>query len=72
MASSARLKANKKYHTKFDDIKIRVPLGERALFKNFAESRGKSLNQYIIDLVYSDMGRLSSGPAPSDAEKTNE
>lgn len=45
----------KKYLGKFDDIKIRVPAGEKQQWKNTAEQRGKSLNQYVIDLVHEDM-----------------
>ena len=46
---------NAKYHEKFDDIKIRVPKGNREKFKEFAESKGKSLNALIIELIESDM-----------------
>lgn len=38
-----------------DDIKVRVKKGERDKIKAFAESRGKSLNSYIIDLIHQDM-----------------
>ena len=51
MASESRLKANKKYQAKFDDIKIRVPAGEREIFKAYAESKGKSLNSTIELIV---------------------
>ncbi len=45
----------KKYLSKMDDIKIRVPSGEKAVWKAVAEQRGKSLNRYVIDLVHADM-----------------
>lgn len=57
MASQAQLKANSKYHDKFDDIKIRVPKGQREKYKQYAESRGLSLNQIIIKLMNEDMQR---------------
>ena len=47
----------KKYLEKMDDIKIRVPAGEKQLWKDTAEQRGKSLNRYVIDLVHADMGK---------------
>lgn len=55
MASQAQLKANSRYHNKFDDIKIRVPKGQREKYKQYAESRGLSLNQIIIKLMNEDM-----------------
>lgn len=57
MISESRLKANKKYQSKFDDIKIRVPYGEREIIKAYAESQGKSLNSYINDLIKADMNK---------------
>ena len=59
MASKARLDANKRYQSKFDDIKIRVPSGERDVIKSYAEGIGKSLNSYIYDLIKADMSRDS-------------
>lgn len=50
--SEAQKRATKKYMEKnLDDIKIRVPKGEREVFKAHAEKMGKSLNQLIVDLV---------------------
>lgn len=51
MATEAQLKANKKYHNKFDDIKIRVPKGKKEFYKKYAENQGKSLNALIIELL---------------------
>lgn len=55
MASAAQLKANSKYLKNFDDIKIRVPIGQREVIKAHAEKQGKSLNAYINDLIKADM-----------------
>lgn len=49
--SEARSKANKKYHQKFDDIKIRVPRGERQIWQDFAASKGESLNAFVYRAV---------------------
>lgn len=38
----------------YDDIKVRVPKGKREEYKAQAEAKGKSLNQYIIDLIEAD------------------
>lgn len=55
MTNQKQLNAAKKYLSKFDDIKIRVPEGEREKYKQYAESQGKSLNQLVIDLIRADM-----------------
>ena len=41
----------------YDDIKIRVPKGQREVIKAYAESKGKSLNQLIIELLDVEMNR---------------
>lgn len=53
--SEARKKATQKYIDKLDDIKIRVPKGQRDKIKAHAESKGMSLNGYINELIRRDM-----------------
>lgn len=56
MASPAKLKANEKYiKEKTDEIKVRVPKGDKAKIQAQAESLGKSTNAYIVDLINEDM-----------------
>lgn len=55
MQTEASKKAVAKYHAKLDEIKVRVPKGERERYKQHAESKGKSLNALIIDLLNEDM-----------------
>lgn len=55
MANEASRKAVAKYHAKLDEIKVRVPKGERDRYKQYAESKGKSLNALIIELIEQDM-----------------
>lgn len=55
MQSESSKKAVAKYHAKLDEIKVRVPKGERERYKQHAESKGKSLNALIIDLLNEDM-----------------
>lgn len=57
MATKAQLKANQKYINTLDDIKVRVPKGKKAVYKAFAESKGLSLNAYIVGLIEQDMER---------------
>lgn len=59
MASKAQLKANATYLRKMDDIKVRVPKGKREEYKQYAESKGKSLNALIIELIERDMKQES-------------
>lgn len=54
--SEAQKRATKKYNDRmYDDIKIRVPKGDRERFKAHAEAKGISLNQLIVNLVREDM-----------------
>lgn len=39
----------------YDRINIIVPKGERTRIKAEAEREGKSVNRYIIDLIYNNM-----------------
>lgn len=50
-----QLEYAKKYQSKFDDIKVRVPHGDRDRWRSEADSRGKSLNQFIIDSVENEI-----------------
>ena len=45
--TEAQLRASKKYHDQFDDIKVRVPKGERQVWQEYAAARGQSLNTFI-------------------------
>lgn len=51
--------AQKYIAANYDDIKIRVPKGERDKYKAHAEKRGKSLNQLVIDLLDEDIQKLN-------------
>ena len=54
--SEAQKKATAKYmKNKLDDIKVRVPIGKREVYKAHAERKGKSLNALIIELLEKDM-----------------
>lgn len=53
-------KANARYNAKFEQIAFRVPKGEKDTWKRIAASRGMSLQQYILSLVYADNPDLFS------------
>lgn len=55
MLTEAQKKANNKYFERFDDIKIRVPKGKKDEYKAHAQSKGMSLNAYIISLIEADI-----------------
>lgn len=54
--TEAQKRANIKYlKEKTDDIRIRVPKGKKDEYKQQAESKGESLNAYIIRLIEQDI-----------------
>ena len=59
--SEAQLKASKKYISeKLDEIRFRVPKGERDVLKKHAEKMGESLNKFIYRAVKETMERDNS------------
>ena len=55
MSSDAQRKANAKYLSGQDDIKIRVLKGQRERYKAHAAAQGKSLNTLIVELLERDI-----------------
>lgn len=49
--------ADKYLKEKVEDIRIRVPKGQKQLIKDYADSQGKSLNQFIVDLINEEMSK---------------
>lgn len=56
MLSKARMRANKKYLSKQEEVLIRVRKGRKDKLKVHAESVGLSLNAYINNLINKDIG----------------
>lgn len=55
-ASKAQQKAVAKYMAaNYDDLKIRLPKGERDRVRAYAESQGQSVNALIRDLLQREM-----------------
>lgn len=58
MVSEAQKRATKKYQqATYDNISLRIPKGEREVFRAFAESCGLSLSQYIRVACYEKAGQ---------------
>lgn len=56
--TEAQAKAAKKYLTEsVEDIKIRVPKGQKAVIKAHADQKGESMNQFVIRAVNEAMER---------------
>lgn len=50
-ASKAKLEANKRYLGKQDEIRIRLPKGEKDLIKKHAQQQNESMNAFIVRAV---------------------
>lgn len=56
--SKAQQRAVAKYMKEnYDEIKIRVPKGEKDRYKAMAEAQGKSLNQFIIECIEKELNK---------------
>ena len=55
--SEARHRANEKWNAKaYDEIKIRVPKGDKELIQAFAQANGETVNGFINRLITEAMG----------------
>lgn len=58
--TEARRKASAKYlKESVEDIRIRVPKGQKAIIKEHAESQGESMNAFVIRAIDETMQRDS-------------
>ena len=56
--TEAQAKAARKYlKESVEDIKIRVPKGQKALIKAHADQQGESMNQFVIRAINETMER---------------
>ena len=58
--SEARKRANENYLKTQDEIRIRIPKGQKAEIQAYAKAQGKSLNAYIVELIHADRGKNAS------------
>lgn len=49
--TAAQKRARGKYLAKFEQIRIRVPLGDREKIQEAAKADGKSVNAWILELI---------------------
>ena len=58
--TEARKKANEKYlKESVEDVRIRVPKGQKAVIKSHAEKQGESMNSFVIRAIDETMERDS-------------
>ena len=58
--TDARRRASAKYlKESVEDVRIRVPKGQKALIKAHAEQQGESMNQFVIRAIDETMKRNS-------------
>ena len=56
--TEARKKDKKKYlKESVEDVRIRVPKGQKAVIKNHAEQQGESMNAFVIRAIDETMQR---------------
>lgn len=56
--TDARRKASAKYlKESVEDVRIRVPKGQKAVIKNHAEKQGESMNAFVIRAINETMER---------------
>lgn len=55
MSSKDKEARNKYLREKVDSFIVRVPKGQKILIEEFAKSKGKSRNRFIIDLIKKEM-----------------
>lgn len=54
--TDARRKASAKYlKESVEDVRIRVPKGQKAVIKAHAERQGESMNQFVIRAIHETM-----------------
>ena len=59
--TDARKKANEKYlKESVEDVRIRVPKGQKSIIKSHAEQQGESMNQFVIRAINETMQRDNS------------
>jgi len=55
MQSKAQEAKNRYLKEKVDTFRIYFPKGQKEIAKEFAKSRGKSLNSFVLDLINREM-----------------
>ena len=57
------IKVKERYNKKaYDDIRFRVKKGQKEIIQARADSLGKSVNSYLVDLVEQDLATEATPP----------
>lgn len=60
--TDARRRASAKYlKESVEDVRIRVPKGQKSLIKTHAEKQGESMNQFVVRAINETMERDNQG-----------
>ena len=62
--SAAQRRATEKYLEKFDEMRVRVPAGQKEFVKAHAEAHSESLNGFINRAITETMERDNSATEP--------
>lgn len=61
--SKAHIRASNRYNAKaYDRVSLMLPKGKRETVREYAESKGLSLNGYINKLIIDDMNAAGATP----------
>ena len=66
--SEAQKKASIKYLEKLDEIRIRMPKGQKDVIKAHAEARGESVNAFVGRAIEETMQRDNAAPGASEEQ----
>lgn len=65
--SKAHIKASNKYNAKaYDRVSLMLPRGKKEVVREYAESKGLSLNGYINKLISDDMNAGQAEPTEKE------
>lgn len=66
--SKAHIKASNKYNAKaYDRVSLMLPKGKKEVVREYAESKGLSLNGYINKLISDDMNAGQAEPTEKES-----
>lgn len=58
--SEARHRANDKWRDKFDEMRFRVPKGQKEVISNYAAANGESVNAFINRLINEELSKSNT------------
>ena len=58
--SEARRRANDQWRDKFDEMRFRVPKGQKEVISNYAAANGESVNAFINRLINEELSKLNT------------